>query len=54
MPPKKKPIDRLSEVKQLAQKSIELLKEEYLINPSNPISTSITSFELILKELTKI
>ena len=51
---KKKEIDRISEIKELSKKSLDLLREEYLANPSNPLYTTITSFELILRELTKI
>jgi hypothetical protein len=54
MAPKKKEIDRISEIKELSKKSLDLLREEYLANPSNPLYTTITSFELILRELTKI
>ncbi len=51
MATRKKQIDRLSEIKQLSEKSIELLKEEYLVKPNNTIYTSITAFELILRDL---
>ncbi len=54
MAPKKKEIDRISEIKELSKKSLDLLREEYLANPSNPLYTTITSFELILRELTKL
>jgi hypothetical protein len=51
---KAKELSKIESISINLKTSLELAKEEYLINPTNPLSSIITDLQLTILELDKL